>query len=199
MDQKAGPVVFADVADNPGAGGSGDGVEILRALIALRASRVAVGPVADPVAVEECVRAGVGSTISLEVGAKTDRFHGEPLTITAKVKAITDGYYRRKGPMSTNAIDKMGKTVVLEVGGIHLMLSTLRVQPTDLEVFRSAGIEPTDQKIIVVKSCAHFRAAFEPIARGGVIEVDAPGLSHPHLSRFTFKEIRRPVYPLDSM
>ena len=66
----------------------------------------------------------------------------------------------------------------------------------DLEVFRSQGIEPTEQQILVVKSSVHFRAAFTPIA-ARIAEVDTPGLTTPHLERFDFRHIPRPIYPLD--
>jgi microcystin degradation protein MlrC len=48
------------------------------------------------------------------------------------------------------------------------------------------------------KSSIHYRAAFEPIARE-IIEVDAPGLSPSDLTRFAFTNVRRPIFPLDSL
>jgi microcystin degradation protein MlrC len=92
-----------------------------------------------------------------------------------------------------------GKTVVLEIGGpggIELQLTELRGHPHDLNFFRAFGIEPTERRILVLKSAAHFRAAFEPIATK-VIEVDAPGISSPRLETFVYERLRRPVYPLD--
>ena len=79
-----------------------------------------------------------------------------------------------------------------------VMLTEHRAHPNDLEYFRAFGIEPTDRKILVLKSAAHYRADFGPIAKL-TIEVDAPGLSSPNLSRFDFKNVRRPMYPLDDM
>jgi microcystin degradation protein MlrC len=64
-------------------------------------------------------------------------------------------------------------------------------------MIRFVGIDPLLEKILVVKSTIHYRAAFEPIARE-IIEVDAPGLSSSNLSRFDFKRIRRPIFPLDA-
>jgi microcystin degradation protein MlrC len=66
----------------------------------------------------------------------------------------------------------------------------------DLSFFRAFGIEPTERRILVLKSAAHFRAAFEPIATN-VIEVDAPGISSPNLASFDYQRLRRPIYPLD--
>ena len=56
--------------------------------------------------------------------------------------------------------------------------------------------DPLSEKILVVKSTIHYRAAFEPIAKE-IIEVDAPGLSSSNLARFDFRRIRRPIFPLD--
>ena len=58
------------------------------------------------------------------------------------------------------------------------------------------GIEPTERRILGLKSAGHFRAAFEPIATK-VIEVDAPGISSPNLTTFPYQRLRCPIYPLD--
>jgi microcystin degradation protein MlrC len=102
--------------------------------------------------------------------------------------------------MGGGTIASRGRTVVLEIngpGGIELQLTELRGHPHDLNYFRAFGIEPTERRILVLKSAAHFRAAFEPIATK-VIEVDAPGISSPNLTSFPYQRLRRPIYPLDS-
>jgi microcystin degradation protein MlrC len=63
-------------------------------------------------------------------------------------------------------------------------------------MIRFVGIDPLREKILVVKSTIHYRAAFEPIAKE-IIEVDAPGLSSSNLARFPYRRIRRPIFPLD--
>ena len=52
--------------------------------------------------------------------------------------------------------------------------------------------------MLVLKSAAHYRAAFDPIA-AETIEVDAPGITSPRLERYPYKNIRRPIYPLDTV
>ncbi len=74
----------------------------------------------------------------------------------------------------------------------------VRIQTFGPEILQSLGVEPAEQKIVVVKSSIHYRAAFDPIA-GKIIEVDAPGLVSPNLSRFSFQRIRRPLFPLDPL
>jgi microcystin degradation protein MlrC len=65
-------------------------------------------------------------------------------------------------------------------------------------MIRVVGVDPATERILVVKSSVHYRAAFEPIAHE-VIEVDAPGLSSSNLARFSFKHVRRPIFPLDEL
>jgi len=61
---------------------------------------------------------------------------------------------------------------------------------------RHIGIVPETQSMIVVKSAVAWRAAYMPIA-AAVIEMDTAGLCSANLSRFPYKHLRRPVFPLD--
>ena len=190
------PVVIADIADNPGGGGSNDGVEILRELMAQGVNNAAVGTIYDPQVVQEAIKVGVGQVLTTSLGAKTDDFHGKPVDVTGVVRSVFDGDFTYKGPMSRGAHASLGLSAVLDIGGILVIVSSKRIQTRDPEMFRVAGIEPLDQKIVVVKSAVHFRAGFEPIAADIVI-ADAPGLTALDLSQFDFKRIQRPLYPLD--
>ncbi len=90
----------------------------------------------------------------------------------------------------------MGPTVILEIGGNDVIVTSKRYQPLDLTLYKTLGIKPEEQRYIVVKSSVHFRAAHEPIA-AEIIELDTPGLTSPRLAGFGFKNIRRPIFPLD--
>jgi microcystin degradation protein MlrC len=190
------PIVLADMADNTGGGAAGDGTEVLRELLRLGARSAVVACLWDPAAVGECLRAGVGARVTLEVGGKVDDRHGAPLTVTGTVRTLSDGRFVHKGPMMRGLPGRLGPTAVLDLGGVKVILISLRWQTLDPEMLRFVGIEPTEEKIVVVKSTIHYRAAFEPIARE-IVEVDAPGLSSSNLTRFAFKRIRRPIFPLD--
>lgn len=194
-----GPVCLADVADNTGAGTSGDGTEILRELIRRDAKSAAIALMYDPETVNQAVAAGVGATIHARIGGKVDDLHGAPVETDAYVRAITDGYFVNDGPLGTGAQSSMGTTVVLEIGGrgaIEVICTQHRRAPNDANALRSVGIEPTKRQIVVIKSSVHYRADFMPIMRE-IVEVDAPGLSSPAWSRFDFTRLRRPMFPLD--
>jgi len=195
---EGGPIVLADMADNTGGGAAGDTTEILRELLRAGARATTVACLWDPGAVRACVAAGVGATLTLPVGGKVDPAHGAPVEVTGRVRTLSDGRFVHKGPMFRGLEGRLGPTAVLDVNDLKLILISYRWQTLDPEMIRFVGIDPVAEKLLVVKSSIHYRAAFEPLARA-IIEVDAPGLSSSNLGRFAFKRVRRPIYPLDEM
>jgi microcystin degradation protein MlrC len=192
------PIVVVDIGDNPWTGGPGDSVELVRFLIELGVSNAAVALVADPESVQRCVAAGAGNAVSLELGGKTDRLHGEPLSIEARVALLSDGRYVNDGPMMAGLGVDLGPSAVVHLGPSDLaVLVTSRAEtPIDRNVFRRHGIESTALSVIGLKGKGHFRAAFEPIA-SQVVLVEGPGITGADLSRLPFQRIRRPIWPLD--
>ncbi len=191
-------VVLADIADNTGGGAAGDGTEILRELLRVGARSATVACVWDATAAAACARAGAGATVTLDVGGKVDDRHGAPVRVTGRVRALSDGRFVHKGPMFRGLEGRLGPTAVLDVDDVKVVLTSLRWQTLDPEMIRFVGIDPLGEKILVVKSTIHYRAAFEPIAHT-IIEVDAPGLSSSNLDRFSFTRVRRPIFPLDDL
>lgn len=201
MAEPLGPVILADVADNPGGGTPCDGTAILWGLLDLGAENAAIGPIADPEVVEIAFNAGIGKEISCELGGKTDDLHGFPIPVVAEVANLTDGHFVYEGPMRTGHTGWLGRAAVLQVLGRHgnvvdVLVTDRRFQAFDTAVFRSQGIEPTEKKIVAVKSSVHFRGAFTPIA-SRIIEVDTPGMLSIDLTKFDFKRLQRPIWPLD--
>lgn len=192
------PVVIAYISDNPGGGGSNDGVEILRELLRQGVRDAAVATIYDPEVVQQAVEAGVGASIRTTLGAKTDDLHGTPIEIEGRVRLLFDGDFQYKGPMTQGVWGSLGTSAVLDVEGVRVVVSDKRIQSRDPEVFRAAGIDPLSQKILVVKSAVHFRAGFEPLA-AEVIVADAPGLTSLDMSQFDFRRIPRPMFPLDDV
>ncbi|MCW3989669.1 MAG: M81 family metallopeptidase [Candidatus Bathyarchaeota archaeon] len=193
---EGGPYILADIGDNPGGGAPEDGTVVLRAILEEGLKGGVLAVMWDPEAVEKASASGIGSQVTVELGGKTDDLHGKPLKVTGTVKTLTDGKWIVKGPMGTGSESDMGETAVLLVGGNEVIVTSKRLQPMDLELYRSLGIEPTERRFIVVKSSVHYRAAHEPIAEE-VIELDTPGLTSPRLAGFGFKKLRRPIFPLD--
>ncbi len=191
----AGPIVLADVADNPTGGGSGDTTVLLQELLRRGVERVAVACIHDPESVQQAKRIGVGNSGSLAIGGKGPIEYGAPLQVEGTVRALTDGRFVSKSQVSRGS-QSMGETAVIETGGLKLVITTDRHACIDPEVFQSVGIDPLEQAVIVVKSRGHFRAAFEPIA-STILEVGAPGATSTNLHHFPYRNIPRPIWPLD--
>ena len=191
-----GPIVLADIGDNPGGGAPCDGTVVLRAVLEAGLEGGVFAVIADPEVVAAAVEAGVGSEVTVDLGGKTDKLHGPPLNVTGTVRLISDGKFIARGPMGTGSERDMGRTAVLRVRGVDVVVTEKRLQPTDLQLYRSLGIEPAERRFIVVKSSVHYRAAHDPIAKE-IIELDTPGLTSPRLAGFDFRRIRRPIFPLD--
>lgn len=197
LRQSAGPVILVDLGDNIGGGTPGDGTVLLQELLAQGAKKALV-PIADPQAVAEACRAGVGNSVTLRVGGTTDPVYGPPVVLTGRVRRLSDGVFRYKGSYMTGREVRMGRTAVVESGddGTTVLLTERKVLPFDLEQLRSVGLDPMDFAIIVVKAAIAWRAAYGPLA-SKVIEVDTPGATAADLRRFPYRHLRRPIFPLD--
>ena len=194
------PVILADVGDNVGGGTPGDGTILLRHLLEAKAQD-AVVVIADGEAVAQAQAAGEGKEISLMLGGKQDRWHGEPVQLRGRIEKISDGHFTISGRdhfanLYGNHVN-MGPSAVIRCGGVRILVTSRKTPPGDLNQLRSQGIEPLQQKIIVVKSAVAFRGAYEAIA-GEIWEVNTPGLCSSDLSQFAYKNVPRPVYPLDT-
>jgi microcystin degradation protein MlrC len=197
-----GPIILVDSADNIGGGTPGDGTDALRALLDADAGEAAI-VLADPDAAAACWAAGEGAELELEVGGKVDRWHGAPVRVRGVVRSLTDGTFPCELKANHFAAFygdtiRMGRTALLRVGGVNIVITERKTPPFDLAQLRGAGVVPEAQKLIVVKSAVAYRAAYLPIA-AGVVEMDTAGLCSANLERFPYRRLRRPIFPLDTV
>ena len=167
------PIVIADTQDNPGAGGDSDTTGMLRALVRNRASG-ATGAIYDPEAASAAHAAGVGATITLDLGGKSGIPGDAPYTENFVVEKLSDGNFVATGPYYRGRDMEMGPSACLRIGDVRVVVASYKAQLADQSMYRYVGIEPTEQKILVNKSSVHFRADFEPIAEKLLI-CAAPG------------------------
>jgi len=191
------PLILADFTDNPGSGGYGDGIRLLQVMLEANLPEAAFGCVADGEAVQKCSAVGAGKEIEVTLGAKMDpRTYGPPVRVKGLVEHLSNGVYTCQGPMNKGVRFSLGPTAVLRSRGVRVIVTTHNHQVYDLQVFLSQNIDPQACSVVAVKSWHHFRAAFEPISCG-VMLVDSGGLASVDLKRFTYRKLRRPIFPLD--
>jgi microcystin degradation protein MlrC len=197
-----GPVLLLDHADNVGSGGTEDVMTVLREVIRQDLEDVAVAAVWDPEAVRRMAAAGVGATVTLKLGGKTDMpsigRRGEPLEITGRVRTLSDGEWIVRGPMYTGVKVTMGPTAVLDTGKVQIVVVSRHHEPWDQGVFTSVGIDPKTKRYLLLKSRIHYRAGFAPLARA-TITCDGEGVTTSDNNLLRFERVRRPIFPLDRL
>lgn len=181
-----GTVVIADYADNAGGGAPSDSTFVLRAMLERGLQNAAIGMFWDPIALSIAMEAGEGARLPLRVGGKMGPTSGDPLDLDVTVTKITPDATGKV--MGGARIGEFGDLVGLQVNGIDIVLTNRRQQPTSLDCFRQVGIEPTERRIVVVKSSQHFYAAFAPIA-SEVLYVYSPGTLSPLMQEIPYKRL----------
>ena len=193
-----GLTVASDSGDTPSGGAAADSTAVLAALLhagADRADRISICTICDAEAAAQAAKAGVGKTITLGVGHKRSGL-GDPLTITAKVKTVSDGQYVLEGPGGNGMVGEMGLTVVLAIGSIRVNLRSIPHFEWDLGIHKSVGLDPASAALVFVRSPSHFRVSYTPIAQR-IFLADTPGPTCVNMRRIPFTKVTRPFYPLD--
>ena len=207
-------LIFADVADNPGGGGRGNTMHILQAFHAAGVRDALVGVIYDPALAAEAAALGEGAAFTARFNrpdparqgrdgpdparqGRDDAF-SNPFAAPAVVRAIRrDPIRGRRGIYANNTLD-LAPAVALTLDGITVVVISNRVQCADPVFFEAFGLDIAAARVVVVKSRGHFRGGFDEFfAHEQVVEVDAPGLTSPVLSRFDWQHLPRPVLPID--
>ncbi|HEY2864781.1 MAG TPA: M81 family metallopeptidase [Casimicrobiaceae bacterium] len=198
------PVLLIDHCDNCGSGGTQDVMDVVAEILRQRLDDVAIAPIRDPAAVARMVAAGSGNPVRLSLGGHTDMAaigrKGEPLEVSGKVAALTDGEFTITGPMYTGIRTFLGRTAVMEIDNagakIEVVVTERAHEPMDLGVFTHCGIDPRRKRYIMLKSRVHYRAGFKPIA-AHIVECAGSGVTNADLSVYRYRKLTRPIFPLD--
>jgi microcystin degradation protein MlrC len=97
--------------------------------------------------------------------------------------------------MEHNLPVDLGRTALLEIEGIRVVITESCQTPNDPGYFALHGIDLENVGLLCVKAKNHFRAAFKPLTRT-IIEIDAPGPASPNLQHYRFKHAPKSLYPL---
>jgi microcystin degradation protein MlrC len=177
------PVFISDSGDNPTAGGTGDCPLFLERLVASGVGGGLVAGIADPDGVQRCFEAGVGRDLDLAIGAGYDSTFARPYRAHALVKRLVP------------QVDDIPPRALVQVGDVEVILQSSRSPFTTLHHFRSAGIDPTAKRIVVVKQGYLFPELRD--AAPAHIMALSPGFTDLCLERLPFRCLTRPIYPLD--
>ena len=201
VPQGKGPVLLVEPADNIGGGGPGDCTDVMRALLKYDVDGAGV-VMADAAAVAVLQSVPVGGRITLSIGGKGSRLDPGPVTLEVELVSRSDGRFELEDKQSQivvlgRTID-MGPSAVVRHRGLTILLTSKRLAPMDLGQWRSQGIDPETLTMIGIKAAVGHRRAYEKIAAASYT-VATRGPCTSDLARLPYKNIRRPVFPLDAM
>ena len=198
----SGPVVLLDHSDNCASGGTMDTMTVLGAILDAGLDDVAAFAIFDPEAVQRMTEAGVGAEVTLSLGGKLDMpaidLPGVPRRVTGRVRLLSDGRFRNRGPMARGELNDMGPSAVLDTGSVQIVVISNHVEPHDLAAFTAVGIAPETKRFVMLKSRIHWRAGLRPLAHA-VVECAGTGVCTSDYAALKFRNVRRPIYPLDDL
>lgn len=186
-----GPVVIADIWDNPGGGVPGDSTILTRLALERGLTSLAVGTIWDPMAVRLCMSAGKGARMPLRFGGKTSATAGSPIDAEVEVTKLLRNAEQSFGDSRV----PLGDATAIRIGGIEVVLNSVRSQAFAPDLFSNLGIDPTARKILIVKSTNHFRGAFEAIA-AEILYASIDGLYPNNPITNGYSKLTRPVWPI---
>lgn len=184
-----GPVLIADVQDNPGAGASSDSTGLLRELIRQEAKDALLGLVHDPDLAAMAHATGLGGCFEATIGGRGPG--DSPVRARVRLYYLSDGVCAYTGQMYGGGTATLGLSAALQLDGtsICIVVTSIRNQCLDLAHFRHFDLRPEAAQIVCVKSTAHFRADFEALAERTLLTA-APGQFPCQLEQVNFANLR---------
>jgi len=195
-----GPILLVEPSDNIGGGAPGDCTGVLRSFLK-HGTQNALLALADPEAVAALADATPGDVLTLNLGGKGSSLDPGPVKLEVTFVSRSDGKFtlvdRHSHLASMGGVNiDMQNSAVVRTDNLTILLTSRKTPPFDLGQYRSQGIEPKDFAFIGVKAAVAHRQGYDPITAQSYW-VDTPGPCRSELTSFPWKELRRPIYPLD--
>ncbi|QHE83656.1 M81 family metallopeptidase [Hydrogenophaga sp. BPS33] len=188
----SGPVVLADVQDNPGAGASSATTGILASLLRQDATDAVLGILWDPAAAAAAHALGEGARLTGSLGGHADAIDQPALAGPFEVERLGNGRFTTTGQVAGGNPTDLGPMALLRLGGVRVVVSSVRMQAFDPAPFHHLGVDPARAAILVLKSTCHFRADFGAMARE-ILLVEAPGDAVADPMRYPYQRLRAGV------
>ena len=186
MEDEIHQVFISDSGDNTTAGAAGDNAYMINRLVEHKAKKVLVAGIADARACEICSNAEIGDVLTLEVGGTLDE---------KSERAIVTGKLIHKGDILSYTGGNEGPSATLDCGDMTVVITKNRASMCRRDIYESVNIDISKYRIVVVKLGYLFPELAEIAGRS--ILAFTPGSSTERLEDMGFKNIRRPMFPLD--
>ncbi|ARP83456.1 MlrC family protein 3 [Bordetella genomosp. 8] len=194
------PLLFADVADNPGGGGRGNTAWLLEAFHQANLPGTVLGVFVDPDLAAQAHALGEGASFEAVFNRQESEF-SRRFQARAKILKLTDGEGTGRRGIMRGRKFALGPSALLQLegSGLRVIVGSLRRQLAEPRIVEMHGIDIATVKNLIVKSRGHYRAGFDEFfSPDRIHDVDSPGLTTPNLKRVDFRHLPRPVWPIDT-
>ena len=183
------PFIISDMGDNPTAGGSGDVTWTLNKILNSKLNKVN-GPeiiyasIPGPDLIKNALNTKIGDEVSGYVGAVHDDRFSPPILLNGILKSV------RLRDVNADA------EVVIKVNNINVIVTNRRKPYHYISDFENLDLKPKTSDIIIVKIGYLVPELYD--IRGDWLMALTPGGVDQDLLRLDYKEIVRPIFPLDT-
>ncbi len=191
-------LIMADLGDNIGAGGPGNTLWMLEALYNAGAKGALIADFCDPVLATKAHEAGLGASFNAVFqGDDWDRVENQ-FYAPVRVRSLHNGQSVGRHGINIGRSMDTGPACLLEIGSMMITVTSRRVYCMDPVFVERMGLDVRELRTLVVGTRGSYKVAFDEFfTPSQMIQVDTPGRTSPVLTRYPWKNLPRPVYPLD--
>lgn len=203
MDRQEFPALLVEPADNIGGGAPGDGTWILDEVLR-SGTELKIGIILnDPESVALLHKSDVGSICAVPLGGGNPDLSGPPVKLSWTVLAKSDGAFTVEDTKShivsmVGMRVEMGPSILLGHGELRVLVTTRKTPPFDLGQWRCMGVNPEEFQLIGIKAAVAHRQAYNKISKRSYT-VSTPGPCTSDLSSLPYRQVHRPIFPLDPL
>ena len=190
------PVVLGDAADSPNAGAPGDSTYVISQLIESGLPVTMLTCVADCTAAQIACAKGPRANVPLQLGGESTSSIS-PVIGNFTVHSVHDGRFRLAGPAGKGLRIRLGKTAVLELNNLTVLVCESPMMCGDLNFYRAFGLDPSSFQLVVIKANTSFRENYARIA-SSIHVADTPGAASADLLSLPFRNLPEECYPFQN-
>lgn len=184
---KGAPVFITDSGDNTTAGAEGEGTLMLSLLMAHQVKNALVCAITAKDVVAQLIQKNVGEQVEIQIGENAEEKNIVPVHIKGEIKSF--------GKVLGWAGEECGNGVTISCGDIDVVLTDVRAAFISREHIENMGVNVHDYQGIVLK-LGYLFPKLRQISNHHIFAL-TPGASTNLFETLDYRNIRRPMYPLD--
>jgi microcystin degradation protein MlrC len=189
------PCVVSEASDSTNAGALGDSTEMLRAALPFADRRIYLST-RDAAAAEHAFAIGERARATFTLGRGARGAYNGPVEVEATVERLFDGEYAHTSPVCLGLVEHPGRTALLRIGEIRLVVHSRRTLLTDPVLFEALGLDLSAAEVVQAKSPVSFRAGFARVSTRMIV-ADGHGPACLRLDSLPFERRPRPLFPFE--